>query len=70
MSKSQNDVMNEVFFTFMLAVNFENIGLNFCTRIYQPLLLNPRPDTVFRHLRSDRGGGGVRPPLAFPNEAS
>ena len=27
---------------------------------------NPRPDTVFRHL-SDRG---VRPPLAFPNEAS
>ena len=24
---------------------------------------NPRPDTVFRHLRSDRGGGLVRPPL-------
>ena len=31
--------------------------------------VNPRPDTVFRHLRPDRGGGGVRP-LAFPNEAS
>ena len=30
--------------------------------------LNPRPDTVFRHLRSDRGGGAT--PLAFPNEAS
>ena len=24
---------------------------------------NPRPDTVFRHLRSDRGLGLVRPPL-------
>ena len=23
--------------------------------------LNPRPDTVFRHLRSDRGGGGATP---------
>ena len=28
--------------------------------------INPRPDTVFRHLRSDRGGGGlVRPPWLF-----
>ena len=27
-----------------------------------PFYLNPRPDTVFRHLRSDRGGL-VRPPL-------
>ena len=26
--------------------------------------LNPRRDTVFRHLRSDRGGG-VRPPWSF-----
>ena len=25
------------------------------------LLFNPRPDTVFRHLRSDRGGGGATP---------
>ena len=25
----------------------------------------PRPDTVFRHLRSDRGGGLVRPPWRF-----
>ena len=33
-------------------------------------IFNPRPDTVFRHLRSDRGGVGATPPLAFPNEAS
>ena len=32
--------------------------------------LSPRPDTVFRHLRSDRGVGATPPPLAFPNEAS
>ena len=25
--------------------------------------INPRPDTVFRHLRSDRGGVGATPPL-------
>ena len=28
--------------------------------------INPRPDTVFRHLRSDRGGGFGATPLAFP----
>ena len=33
-------------------------------REYSDFALNPRPDTVFRHLRPDRGGGGVvRPPL-------
>ena len=26
-----------------------------------PKTINPRPDTVFRHLRSDRGGGGATP---------
>ena len=35
---------------------------------FQKECLNPRPDTVFRDLRSDRGGGAT--PLAFPNEAS
>ena len=36
---------------------------------WKGLRFNPRPDTVFRHLLSDRGGG-CDPPLAFPNEAS
>ena len=34
------------------------------------MLFNTRPDTVFRHLRPDRGVGATPPPLVFPNEAS
>ena len=37
-------------------------------KVTPPGHINPRPDTVFRHLRSD-GGGGCDPSLAFPNEA-
>ena len=31
--------------------------------LYIRWYINPRPDTVFRHLRSGQGGGLVRPPL-------
>ena len=36
-----------------------------CILNFSSPFLNPRPDTVFRHLRSDRGGGVVRPPLGI-----
>ena len=44
----------------------EHFGISFgyIPRLFQSWVssFNPPPDTVFRHLRSDRGGG-VRPPL-------
>ena len=35
-------------------------GILTCQALYERII--PRPDTVFRHLRSDRGGGGATPP--------
>ena len=40
-----------------ISVNLKRYRLDFFfTHIQQPLSFNPRPDTVFCHLRSDRGG--------------
>ena len=48
--------------TIIIFTNVISVVLN--DMLYMsPFHFNPRPDTVFRHLRSDKGGGGVRPPL-------